>query len=154
MCYSTHAVSYIMFPFADLCNETLGYHPCMDGTCYEEEQRCDGTRNCQDGQDEMGCKILFVLSYISKFYLLLILSLRMQSAILYLHIDTIRQTGQDRISGTVFWYFYLLGKGGIFLVALICLFVCLSVSSVTQKVMTRLQRNFMEEWKVIQGTCD
>ena len=40
----------------DNCNETMGIHPCMDGTCYEEEQRCDGVRQCRDGQDEMGCK--------------------------------------------------------------------------------------------------
>ena len=40
----------------DNCNETLGYHPCMDGTCYEEHQRCDNIADCQDGQDEMGCE--------------------------------------------------------------------------------------------------
>ena len=27
----------------------------MDGSCYEEDERCDGVRNCEDGQDEMGC---------------------------------------------------------------------------------------------------
>ena len=29
----------------------------MDGSCYEVEQRCDGVKQCLDGQDEMGCKL-------------------------------------------------------------------------------------------------
>ncbi|ELU16655.1 hypothetical protein CAPTEDRAFT_200949, partial [Capitella teleta] len=37
------------------CNESTGWHPCMDGTCYLIDQRCDGVRQCIDGQDEMGC---------------------------------------------------------------------------------------------------
>lgn len=28
----------------------------MDGTCYLWDQRCDGVRQCVDGQDEMGCE--------------------------------------------------------------------------------------------------
>ena len=43
---------------------------------------------------------------------------------------------------------YLLGKGGYFLVALIslsvCLFVCLSVDNITQKVINGLGLNFMD----------
>ena len=49
-------VMTIWFWISDNCNETLGFHPCMDGTCYEEEHRCDGSWFCPDGQDEMGCK--------------------------------------------------------------------------------------------------
>ena len=48
---------------ADTCNETLGWHPCMDGTCYYEDERCNGVRNCPDGQDEMGCTYSFLASY-------------------------------------------------------------------------------------------
>lgn len=40
----------------DECNETLGWFPCMDGSCYFYDQRCDQIRQCIDGQDEMGCK--------------------------------------------------------------------------------------------------
>lgn len=38
------------------CNETLGWFPCMDGSCYFYDQRCDQIRQCIDGQDEMGCE--------------------------------------------------------------------------------------------------
>lgn len=40
------------------CNETLGYFPCHDGSCYEIQQICDGVRQCEDGVDEMGCKLI------------------------------------------------------------------------------------------------
>ena len=43
------------------CNETLGYFPCHDGSCYEISQICDGARQCEDGVDEMGCKYISFL---------------------------------------------------------------------------------------------
>ena len=39
-----------------MCNESIGLFPCMDGTCFQEEFRCDGTSQCTDNLDEMGCK--------------------------------------------------------------------------------------------------
>ena len=35
----------------------MGYLPCFDGSCYQIEENCDGVRQCQDGADEMGCKL-------------------------------------------------------------------------------------------------
>ncbi len=39
------------------------YFPCHDGSCYEITQICDGTRQCEDGIDEMGCT-----SFVQRFY--------------------------------------------------------------------------------------
>ena len=39
----------------DGCNETRGWLPCFDASCYQVEQHCDGVFQCQDGADEMGC---------------------------------------------------------------------------------------------------
>ena len=38
-----------------MCNESIGLFPCMDGTCFLEEHRCDGVAQCTDHLDEMGC---------------------------------------------------------------------------------------------------
>ncbi len=47
---------FIVCEGAELCNVTLGFLPCFDGTCFLKEQACDGVRQCHDGADEMGCE--------------------------------------------------------------------------------------------------
>ncbi|CAH1797576.1 unnamed protein product [Owenia fusiformis] len=38
------------------CNQTLGYFPCRDGTCYPISKQCDEIIDCpNDGADEFGC---------------------------------------------------------------------------------------------------
>ncbi|CAH1779511.1 unnamed protein product [Owenia fusiformis] len=37
------------------CNETMGWLPCYDGTCYRVEKKCDEYADCLDRADEMGC---------------------------------------------------------------------------------------------------
>ena len=50
---------------SDFCNETRGLLPCFDGTCYTVEQRCNQVRECVDGADEMGCKIIPFVSLVT-----------------------------------------------------------------------------------------
>ena len=38
------------------CNVSMGFLPCFDGSCFTLEENCDGTRQCEDGADEMGCE--------------------------------------------------------------------------------------------------
>ncbi|ELT90449.1 hypothetical protein CAPTEDRAFT_197470 [Capitella teleta] len=38
----------------DNCNHTLGYLPCWDGGCYRIEDHCSGSRQCEEGADELG----------------------------------------------------------------------------------------------------
>ncbi len=45
-------------PGDEICNYTLGYLPCFDGSCFVTSQRCDGVRQCTDGADEMGCELI------------------------------------------------------------------------------------------------
>lgn len=47
--------SFFLFEGDELCNYTLGYLSCFDNSCYMEDQRCDGAKQCKDGADEMGC---------------------------------------------------------------------------------------------------
>ena len=47
-----------------------------------------------------------------------------------------------------------LSKEVMFLVALVCLFVCLFVANITQKVMNGLERNFKEGSWAVQGRTD
>ena len=50
--------SNTIISYADDCNETNYYFPCKDGQlCYHVDQICDGIAQCQDRQDEMGCKL-------------------------------------------------------------------------------------------------
>lgn len=37
------------------CNKTLGFLPCNNGNCFKISERCDGTPQCDDEVDEMGC---------------------------------------------------------------------------------------------------
>ena len=53
--------SHLHFSDALKCNVSQGFLPCFDGTCYEVEQQCDGSWNCYDGADEMGCELILLL---------------------------------------------------------------------------------------------
>lgn len=37
------------------CNFTLGFYPCFTTGCYSVSKACDGSWECADGADEMGC---------------------------------------------------------------------------------------------------
>ncbi|CAD5112021.1 DgyrCDS1271 [Dimorphilus gyrociliatus] len=37
------------------CNFTLGFSPCFVSGCYSLDKACDGSWDCADGADEMGC---------------------------------------------------------------------------------------------------
>ncbi|XP_030384832.1 CD109 antigen [Scaptodrosophila lebanonensis] len=39
------------------CNRTLGFGECLSGRCYRLEKHCDGLWDCDDGTDEIGCKV-------------------------------------------------------------------------------------------------
>lgn len=41
----------------DICNRTLGYGECLSGRCYPLNKQCDGLFDCDDGTDEIGCRI-------------------------------------------------------------------------------------------------
>lgn len=40
------------------CNASLGYAECLSGRCYPLAKKCDGLRDCDDGTDESGCKMI------------------------------------------------------------------------------------------------
>ncbi len=44
-------------PEITVCNKTLGFGRCLDGSCYELFRSCDGFADCNDGYDEAGCKL-------------------------------------------------------------------------------------------------
>ncbi|XP_037809897.1 CD109 antigen [Lucilia sericata] len=42
---------------SDNCNATLGYGECLSGRCYRLDKKCDGLFDCDDGTDEIGCRV-------------------------------------------------------------------------------------------------
>ncbi|KAK8776929.1 hypothetical protein V5799_029726 [Amblyomma americanum] len=40
----------------DVCNETAGFLPCVNGECYPKSGRCNGYKDCYDGTDEGNCE--------------------------------------------------------------------------------------------------
>ncbi|KAM7353925.1 macroglobulin complement-related [Cochliomyia hominivorax] len=42
---------------SDNCNATLGYGECLSGRCYRLDKKCDGIFDCDDGTDEIACRI-------------------------------------------------------------------------------------------------
>ncbi len=43
-------------PEITVCNKTLGFGRCLDGSCFELYRACDGYADCNDGYDEAGCE--------------------------------------------------------------------------------------------------
>lgn len=46
------------------CNITQGFAECLNGRCYRADKKCDGYIDCEDGTDEAGCKILFLIFFV------------------------------------------------------------------------------------------
>lgn len=42
---------------------------CADGTCIFQYQRCNGQRDCAEGEDETGCRKYIELQFQSKYFL-------------------------------------------------------------------------------------
>ena len=63
-------------PEIHICNKTMGFGRCLDGSCFELFRECDGFLDCSDGYDESGCKTLEKLSLISLFTIIFRVSKR------------------------------------------------------------------------------
>jgi len=46
------------------CNRTLGFGECLSGRCYRLDKECDGLFDCEDGTDEIGCRVSKLNSFL------------------------------------------------------------------------------------------